>query len=84
MKQPPPPHEGYLVPSTRRRLLVALLAVATAVTIGWLLLYRPGGVKPQRLPKPDTAACQPGQQDACVGGRALVISVPPAASAAAR
>ncbi len=79
----PPEHDKYLVPSTRRRLLVAVLAVAVAVTIGWLMLYRPGSVMPQRLPPADAAPCQPGQQDGCVGGRAMVISVPPAAASAA-
>ncbi len=74
-------HQNYPAPTARRRLLVLLLAVATAMTIGWLMLYRPGGVKPSGPPLPaDAARCQAGQQDGCVGGRALVIS-PPASAA---
>jgi hypothetical protein len=77
--------DKYLVPSTRRRLLVALLAVATAVTIGWLILYRPGAppLKPPP-PGPDAARCAPGQQVGCVGGLATVIAPPPASAAASR
>lgn len=75
--------DPYLVPSTRRRVLVALMAVATAITIGWLILYRPGApprkVLPPPPPPPDVARCAPGQQVGCVGGRAWVIA--PAASA---
>ncbi len=75
-------HENYPAPTTRRRLLVALLAVATAITIGWLMLVRPGSVKPQRVLPPDAARCAAGQQVDCVGGLATVIAPPLAASAA--
>ena len=75
------PHEDYPAPTARRRLMLMVLAVAMAITIGWLLLYRPGGVKPTPPPPPaDSARCQAGQQDGCVGGRALVITVPASAA----
>ena len=76
-------HEDYPAPSARRRLLVLLLAMATAITIGWLMIYRVGGVKPAAPPPvPDAARCKPGQQEGCVGGRAAVIVLPPSAAAA--
>ncbi len=70
-------NEDYPAPTARRRLLVALLAVGTACTIAWLLIYRPGGVKRVAPPPPpDVARCAAGQQEGCVGGRAAVIVVP--------
>ena len=60
-------HEKYPAATPRRRLLLMLLAVAMAITLGWLLLYRPGGVKATPPPPPaDRALCRPGQQDGCV------------------
>jgi hypothetical protein len=76
--------QDFPAPTRRRRLLVALLAVSTALTMGWLMIYRVGA--PQRVPPPppaDAARCKTGQLDACVGGRALVISMPPPVSASA-
>ncbi len=76
-------HENYPAPTLRRRLLVALLAIATAVTIGWLMIYRVGGVEHKPPPPPpDAARCTSDQQDGCVGGRALVIAPAPASSPA--
>jgi hypothetical protein len=72
------PFEHYTVLNTRRRLLLILLAVATAVTVFWLLLYRPGGVKPVRHVTP----CVEDADTRCPGGKADVILLPPAASAA--
>ena len=78
-------HESYPAPTARRRVMVALLAIATAVTIGWLMLYRPGSVKPQAPPPPpDVARCTAGQQEGCVGGRAAVIVLSPPATTASR
>jgi hypothetical protein len=61
----------------RRRALIALLAVGTAVTIFWLLIYRPGGLHP-RHPRTPLDDCAPGQIDHCVGGLSQVITLPPA------
>ena len=64
--------------SRRRRLLIGVLAIVTAITIVLTLLYPPGGVKRTRpLPAPCTAQ----QQTQCIGGRADVIVIPQAASA---
>ncbi len=66
----------------RRRALIALLAVATAITVVTTLLHPPGGVHRIRAMAADVAACAPGQTTACVGGTAEVIMMPgPAASA---
>jgi hypothetical protein len=86
LSTPRPRHgkdDDYRPVNNRRRLLIALLAVATALTVVWSLLERPGGVqwKP-RPPAPDKARCAEGQTADCVGGKADVIMLPaPAASA---
>lgn len=78
-------HQNYPAPTLRRRLLVALLAIATAITIGWLMIYRVGGVKPKAPPPPpDVQRCAAGQQEGCVGGRAAVIVLSPPATTASR
>ncbi len=78
-------HQNYPAPTVRRRVMVLLLAVATAVTIGWLMIYRVGGVKPPPPPPaPDAPRCAAGQQEDCVGGRAQVIALPPSAAPASR
>jgi hypothetical protein len=64
----------------RRRILIVVLAVATAVTIVLLLLNRPGDPKRGmtrvvREPPPCTAA----QSRDCVGGKADVTVVPASA-----
>jgi hypothetical protein len=66
----------------RRRLLILLLAVGTALTIAVLMLVPPGGIRRKLpLPPPDAARCAQGQTQDCVGGTVQVI-VAPAASAA--
>ena len=63
-----------------RRLLVAALAVATAVAVVMLLLDPPGGVqRPRVAPSSPVAAtpapsCAPGQSQGCVGGTSMVIA----------
>ena len=67
----------------RRRLLIAGLAVATAVTLVLMMLERVGAPPLPRPPSPpDQAGCTLGQSTGCVGGKADVILVPawPAAS----
>jgi hypothetical protein len=61
----------------RRRLLIAGLAVATAVTLILMMLERVGAPPlPQPPPAPDAARCAEGQDRGCLGGRAEVILVP--------
>jgi hypothetical protein len=61
----------------RRRLLILLLAVATALTIVLTLLSPPGGVKRVRRLPDEPARCLPGQSSDCVGGTARVIPPSP-------
>jgi hypothetical protein len=78
-----PRHERYRPLSGRRRLLVLVLAVSTAITVVWMLFERPGG--PQwkgKPPRADAARCTPGQTRDCVGGQADVIVAPPTSGAA--
>ena len=68
----------------RRRLLIAGLAVATAVTLILMMLERVGAPPlPRPPPAPDAARCAPGQVSGCLGGKAEVILVPAASAAAA-
>ena len=75
-------NEDYRPLSRRRRLLIVLLAVCTAVTVVLMLLDPPGGVQRTRqvLPAP---LCKPGQDQACVGGKAQVIMPAPATAPSA-
>jgi hypothetical protein len=74
--------EAFPVAPRKRKLLTALLAVATAITVTLLMLHPPGGVKRKPPPPPpDAAACAPGQSTGCVGGMATVIVPAPAVSA---
>jgi hypothetical protein len=67
---------GNLPPAPlRRRLLVPLLAVATAVVIFLMLIYRPGD------PKRGMRAVRPAAEAAsAVGGKADVMLLPSASS----
>jgi hypothetical protein len=69
--------DDYRPLSGRRRVLIALLALATAVSVALTLLDPPGGVKRKRHLPPDAAVCAPGQVNDCVGGKAQVIVVQP-------
>jgi hypothetical protein len=77
--------ELYRPLSRRRRLLIALLAVATAVTIVWTLLRPPAGSRAGAAAArmPDVPLCGPGQTTDCVGGREEVFMVGPSPTAVA-
>jgi len=63
----------------RRRLLIALLAVSTALGIVLMLLPPFEGVARKTPPPPaDVAACSPGQTAGCVGSTTQVIIMPAA------
>ena len=66
----------------RRRLLIVVLAIGTAITVVLTLLAPPGGLK--RKPPADTARCAAGQTRDCVGGQADVIMAPAPAPAPAQ
>ncbi len=76
----PEAEERYNPISPRKRVLIVLMAVATALIVGWLLFERPGG--PKWKGKPDKMRCAPGQTHDCVGGVSGVIGGPQASSAA--
>jgi hypothetical protein len=74
-------------PPWRRRLIVAALAVATAVTVVIVLLERPGDPKRGLVRVPaERPPCTAGQSRDCVGGTVDVQVVPaaPQGSAPAR
>lgn len=64
----------------RRRMLILLLAVATAITVVLTLLYPRGGVQRTRPAVLEPVRCAAGQDADCLGGTARVI-VPDAAPA---
>lgn len=78
---PMPSDEGEQFPRLpwRRRLLILLLAVVTAAAVIASLVKRPAGAD-RRPPAP----CAPGHSTDCVGGKADVIVVRPAAAPASR
>jgi hypothetical protein len=86
-----PPPDPKLFPETpyrpltwRRRLLVLVLAIATAITVVMLLLDPPGGVKRTRPAAAEPARCVEGQSTGCVGGKAeVIVPVRPLAGAPA-
>jgi hypothetical protein len=61
--------------------------VGLALAMGWVVVSTivdpPGGFKRNPPPRPDAAACAPGQTQGCVGGTAQIIAAP-AAPAASR
>ena len=66
----------------RRRLLIALLAVATAATLFMMMLERIGAPPiPRPPPTAGPPVCAEGQFSGCLGGKAEVIVVPSAAAA---
>lgn len=83
MKRPSDPDEQYRPVSRRRRLLIALLAVATAVVVIWLMLQpQLRKMQAEQARKgADAPRCDGQRQDGCVGGTMGVIVAPTAASA---
>jgi hypothetical protein len=76
--------DAYRPINWRRRVLLVLLAVATAVSLlGYMLGRRGDIVRTGQTLQGETAACKPGQTAGCVGGMATVIVAPAASGAAA-
>jgi hypothetical protein len=73
--------DDYPRPPLRRRLLVALMAVAMMAFLVWAVTRKSGVVRDAALHPADVAACTAGQTEGCVGGRAAVFAVPPATAA---
>jgi hypothetical protein len=77
----------YRPVSQRRRLLIVLLALATAATLLLYILGRRDAIHshPLLLPLPaDVSACKDGKTMGCVGGLATVILAPAASAASVR
>ncbi len=75
----------YRPVSRRRRMLILLLAIGTAIMVVWMLLERPGGLhgpraQPAAAQTPAPAICADGVQIHCVGGKAEVIMSAPASA----
>jgi hypothetical protein len=84
-QEPEPSVDSYQPIPKRRRWLILVLAISTAITIVWMMLERIGAPPLRRIATPDAAApCAAGQSTGCVGGTASVIMVAPPASAASR
>ena len=62
--------ELYRPVSRRKRLLIALLAVATAAFVTYSMTRKSGTVRNAALHPADVAVCAKGQTEGCVGGRA--------------
>ncbi len=73
--------ERFPRPTMRRRLLVVLLAIATAAFLVWSVTRKSGVVRDAALHPPDRPVCRAGQTSDCVGSATAVIAVPPAAPA---
>ena len=81
----PAPFEGdpYRPVSARRRILIVVLAVATASSLLLYMLGRRGQIEADRPHKPtEVATCAAGQTTGCVGGLATVIIAPAAGASA--
>jgi hypothetical protein len=65
----------------RRRLLILLLGVSTALVVVWALLERPGGLHGPKQAA-DAPRCLGPKDSECVGGKVDVIALPAAGTAA--
>jgi hypothetical protein len=74
--------ERYRPIAARRRMLIALLAVATAAFVIWSMTRKSGVVREAARHPADVQPCAAGQTEGCVGSMTTLIV--PAASAASR
>ena len=70
--------EPFRPVSKRRRVWIALLAVAMAAFLVWSVTRKSGFVKNAMLHPADVAVCASGQAGDCVGSMTAVIAAPPA------
>lgn len=77
-----PKSERYRPIPLRRRLLIVLLAVATAAFVTWAMTRKSGVVREAAKHPVDVPACAASQAAGCVGSMTSVIV--PAAPAASR
>lgn len=70
------PKNDFRPTRPRTRLLIALLAVATAGMVMWAVMDPLARLDRMNRPPADRPACAPGQLDDCAGGKVTVIVVP--------
>ena len=68
-------------PTSRRQRLLIIAATAAMVVTVWVLLVHDSGAERRKLPAPPPPPCAPGQTTGCVGGKADVMLIAPAAPA---
>ncbi len=74
--------DEYRPVSRRRRVLIALLALATASLVIWAMTRREG-MLPSTVQMPNEGQpCRAGQTEGCVGSITRVLAVPQALPAA--
>ena len=75
--------ERYRPTSMRRRVLIVLLALATAVSLLLYMVGRRGDIiRGNETWLVDVPTCKNGKTEGCVGGTVTVIALPPPAAAA--
>jgi hypothetical protein len=74
--------DPYRPVSRKRRLLIVVLAVATAAFVVYSMTRKSGVVRNAVLHPADVPACTSGQTEGCVGSMTAIIALPasPAAS----
>ena len=76
-----PKHDRFRPTTLRTRLLILLLAIATAGVVLYAVLDPQARMERAKRPPPDRPLCEPGQTEDCVGGKVNVTVVPAAAPA---
>ena len=70
--------EAFRPTSWRRRVLIALLTLATVVFVTWAMTRRWGLVRAVQAHASDEPVCTKGQTQDCVGSMSSVIVAPAA------
>jgi hypothetical protein len=75
-----PEAERYRPVPVRRRLLILVLAVATAAFVTWAMTRKSGVVREAAKHPADVPACAASQSAGCVGSMTSVIVAPSSAA----
>ena len=73
--------DPYRPVSRKRRLLIVVLAIATAAFVVYSMTRKSGVVRNAVRHAADVPACAPGQTEGCVGSMTSVITRPASAAA---
>ncbi len=76
--------DPYRPLNARRRLLIVLLAIATAAFVTWAMTRRWGIVRDAAKHPHDVPACTAGETSGCVGSMTTIIPAAPASTPAPR